>query len=547
MARRFQSGQAITFPVPAAMQVDGGPLTLLVVAKVNTSAYHPIVYSRSSGAHGWWMEYDTSGGLHQNYGTGTTPRNVGTVATGAWRIDVGSKDNGGTSHPFGRHFTGSSFATDSGDVDSGLTLVDGTAVDATWGIAFGRWGNTGTDYAADLEIAFFAAWVSFVAGSTLAGLTKTKAGIIAGSPTYWASFEGTTMTDSAGGTAVLTGSPTSTTDPTGFFSSGFSAALPVASRTTPAQTLVGLKARALPAASRTAPAVTLAGRKVRALPPAARTTAALATAGKKTRALPAATRLAVAVAAVGQKTRALPVATRTASVPATAGKKTRALPAAVRTAATVPTAGAKWALLPVAVRTAVAGAMANGGIMQSLPVAIRTAVAGALTGFKRRELPPATRYSTAVTLAGGEEEGDRVMDLGAIMDEMARKLRLAPSLAGRTFAYPPASIKAPAAIVTYPEDYTFDATYGRGMDRMTGEVVVAVGRPHERQSRDLLTKYVNGSGPESVKALLDGGQGSYTSCDSVRVAKAVFDVVVIGGVDYLAAVFSVDIAGRGAS
>jgi hypothetical protein len=509
------------------MQVDGGPLTLLVVAKVNTSAYQPIVYSRSSAAHGWWAEYDTSGGLHHNYGTGTTARNVGTVATAAWRMDVSSKDNGGTFHPFGRHFTGTSFATDSGDVDSGLTLIDGPVVDASWGIWFARWGNTGTDYAADLEIAFFAAWASFVAGSTLAALTKTKAGIIAGSPTYWASFEGSTMMDSAGGTATVTGSPTVTTDPTGFFSSGFSATLPVATRTAPAQTFTGKKTRALPAATRTTVALAPAGRKSRTLPPAAR--------------------LAVAVTALGKKTRALPVAARTVSLPTLLGRKSRALPAAVRTVATVVSAGFKNRALPVAVRTSVAVALTNGGITKSLPVAVRTAVAAAFTGFKRRELPPATRYSVAVPLAGGDEEGDRVMVLGDIMDEMAAKLRLAPSLAGRTYAYPPASIKAPAAIVTYPEDYTFDATYGRGMDRMTGEVVVVVGRPHERQSRDLLTKYVNGSGPESVKALLDGGQGTYSSCDSVRVAKAEFDVVMIGGVEYLGAVFSVDIAGKGAA
>lgn len=527
MARRFQSGQAITFPVPAAMQVDGGPLTLLIVAKLNTSAYQPIVYSRSSGAHGWWLEYDTTGGLRQNYGTGTTPRNVGTVTTAAWRMDVGSKDNGGSVHPFGRHFTGTSFSTDSGDVDSGLTLIDGTAVDATWGIAFGRWGNTGTDYANDLELAFFAAWSSFVAGSTLAALTKTKAGIIAGSPTYWASFEGATYVDSTGTTGTLTGTPTQTTDPTGFFSSGFSATLPVASRT-------GV-------------AVTLSGKKTRALPAAARTSVSLAPAGKKTRTLPAAARLAVAVTALGKKNRALPAAVRTSAVPAVPGRKSRSLPAAVRTAATVVSAGFKNRALPVAVRTSVAVALSSGGIMKSLPVAVRTAVAATFTGFKRRELPPATRYSVAVELGGGTPEGDRAMILGDIMDEMAAKLRLAPSLAGRTYAYPPASIKAPAAIVTYPEDYTFDATYGRGMDKMTGEVVVVVGRPHERQSRDLLTKYVNGSGPESVKALLDGGQGAYTSCDSVRVARAEFDVVVIGGVEYLGAVFSVDIAGKGAA
>lgn len=527
MARRFQSGQAISFPVPAGMQVDGGPMTFLVVSKVNTSAYQPIVYSRASGGHGWWMEYDTTGGLHANYGTGTTARNTGTVSTGAWRIDTAWKDNGGTFHPFGRSFTGASFATDGGDVDSGLTLIDGPAVDTSWGIYFGRWGNTGTDYANDLELAFFAAWTSVVGGSTLAGLTKTKAGVIAGSPTYWASFEGATYIDSTGTTGTLTGTPTQTTDPTGFFSSGITQALPVASRTAVSISLAGKKTKALPVVTRTAPA--------------------LAPAGKKTRALPPATRLAAAVTALGKKTKALPAATRTSTVLAPAGKKTRALPAAVRSVATTVSAGFKSRALPVAVRTSVAVALGNGGIMKSLPVAVRTAVASAFTGFKRRELPPATRYSTAVTLAGGEEEGDRVMDLGAIMDELAARLRLAPSLAGRTYAYPPASVKAPAAIVTYPEDYTFDRTYGRGMDQMTGEVVVVVGRPHERQSRDLLTKYVNGSGPESVKALLDGGQGSYASCDSVRVAKAEFDVVVIGGVDYLGAVFSVDIAGRGAA
>ena len=136
------------------------------------------------------------------------------------------------------------------------------------------------------------------------------------------------------------------------------------------------------------------------------------------------------------------------------------------------------------------------------------------------------------------------MDLGKIMDEIAARLRLAPTLAHRTFAYPPGSIKAPAAIVSYPENIRFDETYGRGMDRMTGEIVVAVGRPTERQTRDRITRYVEGAGPESVKALVDGND--YTSCDDVRVTSAVFDVYTIGGVEYLCAVFSVDIAGKGA-
>lgn len=137
------------------------------------------------------------------------------------------------------------------------------------------------------------------------------------------------------------------------------------------------------------------------------------------------------------------------------------------------------------------------------------------------------------------------MNLGAVMDEIAERLRQAPTLAGRTFAYPPATVSPPAAIVTYPTDGTFDETYGRGVDRMTGVVVVLVGRPTERQTRDNLTRYIDGSGTESVKQLVDGEDGDYTACDGVRVASWETDVHTIGGTDYLAAVFSLDIYGPG--
>lgn len=137
------------------------------------------------------------------------------------------------------------------------------------------------------------------------------------------------------------------------------------------------------------------------------------------------------------------------------------------------------------------------------------------------------------------------MNIGDVMDEIAERLRGAASLAGRTYAYPPGSITPPAAIVSYPTTGTFDATYGRGVDTMTGVVVVVVGSPTLRQTRDQLTKYLDGSGAESVKALLDGDDGDYASCDGVRVADWETDVYTIGGTDYLAAVFSLDIAGPG--
>lgn len=137
------------------------------------------------------------------------------------------------------------------------------------------------------------------------------------------------------------------------------------------------------------------------------------------------------------------------------------------------------------------------------------------------------------------------MNVDDVMDELAEKLRAAPSLTGRTFAYPPATLVPPAAIVSYPTEGKFDETYGRGVDTMTGVVVVVVGRPTDRTTRDRIAKYIAGSGAESVKALLDGDEDDYASCDGVRVADWETDVYTIGGTDYLVAVFRLDIAGPG--
>jgi hypothetical protein len=129
-----------------------------------------------------------------------------------------------------------------------------------------------------------------------------------------------------------------------------------------------------------------------------------------------------------------------------------------------------------------------------------------------------------------------------VMDEVAARLATIEGL--RVFAYPTDSVAPPAAVVSFPENITFDETYGRGMDRMTLPVVVAVGKPYARSTRPLLAAYCNGSGPASVKAALEAGD--YASCDVVRVTGIDFDVVTIAGTDYMAALFDLDIAGAGA-
>jgi hypothetical protein len=56
--------------------------------------------------------------------------------------------------------------------------------------------------------------------------------------------------------------------------------------------------------------------------------------------------------------------------------------------------------------------------------------------------------------------------------------------------------------------------------------------------------YCAGSGASSIKAVLEAG--TYTAFDTVRVARVEFDVLTIGGTDYLAALFDLDIIGDGA-
>jgi len=133
------------------------------------------------------------------------------------------------------------------------------------------------------------------------------------------------------------------------------------------------------------------------------------------------------------------------------------------------------------------------------------------------------------------------MNLADVMDEVAARLGAVDGL--RVFPYPADHVSPPAAIVSYPETYTFDETYGRGMDRMTLPVVVVVGKPTDRSSRDRLAAYVAGSGPGSVKAAVEAGDGA--AFDTVRVVSVEFDVIAIAGTDYIAAVFDLDVAGQG--
>lgn len=134
------------------------------------------------------------------------------------------------------------------------------------------------------------------------------------------------------------------------------------------------------------------------------------------------------------------------------------------------------------------------------------------------------------------------MNLNDVADELTTRLDTIAGL--RCFGHPPATVTAPAGIVSYPERIAFDETYGRGMDRIEAwPVLIVVGKATDRTARERVYDYAAATGTKSVKFVLEGG--TYTSFDTIRVVDCTFDVVTIAGVDYISALFTVDIAGQG--
>lgn len=134
------------------------------------------------------------------------------------------------------------------------------------------------------------------------------------------------------------------------------------------------------------------------------------------------------------------------------------------------------------------------------------------------------------------------MNISDVMQEIAARL---DTISGLTVhSYPAYRVSPPAAIVTFPSEYGYDETYARGADRLVLPVVLLVGSVDDRTTRDRIGKYADGSGPDSVKQVIESG--SYTTFDTLRVTDVVFDRVTVGGDEYVSATFNIEILGRGA-
>jgi hypothetical protein len=129
------------------------------------------------------------------------------------------------------------------------------------------------------------------------------------------------------------------------------------------------------------------------------------------------------------------------------------------------------------------------------------------------------------------------LDLNAVMNAVG--VRLAAIAGVRVYDYPPDSVAVPAAVVSYPEEITYDETMARGCDSCVLTVAVLVGMTSDRASRDALAAYVAGTGAASVKTAVDGTLAG--TVKDARVGRAVFRDVNVGGVDYRAAIFDVEV------
>lgn len=133
------------------------------------------------------------------------------------------------------------------------------------------------------------------------------------------------------------------------------------------------------------------------------------------------------------------------------------------------------------------------------------------------------------------------MNIADVMDELGAALSTIPGL--HTYPYWADKVTPPAAVIGWPDPYTFDLTYARGGDSAVFPVMVLVGRPNARSTRDQLSRFADGSGDASVKAVVENA--AYTACHSVRVQSAEFGVITVGGVEFLAATFEIETIGSG--
>lgn len=106
----------------------------------------------------------------------------------------------------------------------------------------------------------------------------------------------------------------------------------------------------------------------------------------------------------------------------------------------------------------------------------------------------------------------------------------------------PDSVNVPAAVVGLL-DLEFDASFNRGFDRASLDVILITGRMSERSAQNSLDSYLAGSGASSIKTVLENNKTLSGACQTLRVTTATSGSLQVGGIDYLAYRYRVELIG----
>lgn len=137
------------------------------------------------------------------------------------------------------------------------------------------------------------------------------------------------------------------------------------------------------------------------------------------------------------------------------------------------------------------------------------------------------------------------MNVATVMEEIRTTLGAITGLRRPLWGVEKAT--PPAVIISVPRWMNYDETYGRGCDWYEDVTLILLGGPpNVPQTLRRLGPYADGSGPKSIIATLDARAGLWVACDVVHIRPAEFDVVKFANVEHLAALFHLNIIGRGA-
>jgi hypothetical protein len=132
------------------------------------------------------------------------------------------------------------------------------------------------------------------------------------------------------------------------------------------------------------------------------------------------------------------------------------------------------------------------------------------------------------------------MTVSTVRDNMKTQLSSISGL--RIYDTVPDSINVPAAVVGML-DFNFDTSMNRGFDTATLDLILITGRMSERSAQNSLDGYLSGSGSGSIKTVLENNKTLSGACQTLRVTTATSGSLQVGGIDYLAYRFRVEVIG----